>query len=441
MQRVLSKPFNMNPVRPSISLAAPTLKISDHRTLLLSSLGGALEFYDFIIFVFFAPVIGQLFFPQSIPEWLRQAQTFGIFAAGYLARPLGGVIMAHFGDLSGRKKMFTLSVILMSLPTFAIAIIPTYVDIGIFAPILLLVCRICQGAAVGGEVPGAWVFVSEHMPTRYVGYACGLLTGGLTFGIFIGSVVASSIHSTLSTQAINEYGWRVPFVIGGFFGLLAAFLRRWLKETPVFMEMKDSQSLAKEAPLKAVLRNHKKSVFTSMMLTWTLTAGIVVVILMTPALIEKRFQISPAISLKANAYATACLTAGCILAGIIAGKIGASKTIFFGCLLQGASYLLMLHLLTDFPVALIPLYAISGFFVGTIAAIPVAMVNAFPSSVRFSGISFSYNVAYALFGGITPVLISLLSSTIRQAPEAYVGVLCVAGAIAGLATPCLVAKK
>ncbi|VFS71228.1 Proline porter II [Kluyvera cryocrescens] len=114
------------------------LNRQDYKTLTLAALGGALEFYDFIIFVFFAAVVGELFFPADIPEWLRQVQTFGIFAAGYLARPLGGIIMAHFGDLVGRKKMFTLSILLMAVPTLAIGLLPTYVTAGLAAPLLLL---------------------------------------------------------------------------------------------------------------------------------------------------------------------------------------------------------------------------------------------------------------------------------------------------------------
>ncbi len=162
------------------------LNRQDYKTLTLAALGGALEFYDFIIFVFFAAVVGALFFPADIPEWLRQVQTFGIFAAGYLARPLGGIIMAHFGDLVGRKKMFTLSILLMAVPTLAIGLLPTYASMGILAPLLLLLMRVLQGAAIGGEVPGAWVFVAEHVPARRIGIACGTLTAGLTVGILLG---------------------------------------------------------------------------------------------------------------------------------------------------------------------------------------------------------------------------------------------------------------
>ena len=112
------------------------LAAAELRTLSLASLGGALEFYDFISFVFFVGVIGKLFFPASLPDWMRQIQAFGIFAAGYLARPLGGIVMAHFGDTRGRKRMFTLSILLMAIPTLLIGFLPTYRSIGVAAPLL-----------------------------------------------------------------------------------------------------------------------------------------------------------------------------------------------------------------------------------------------------------------------------------------------------------------
>src|ERR1700739_71972 len=141
---------------------ASELSISEGRILSLASVGGALEFYDFVIFVFFANVIGKLFFAASLPEWVRQTQTFGIFAAGYVARPLGGIVMAHFGDTKGRKRMFTLSVLLMAIPTLLIGFLPPWTSIGVAAPLLLLAMRVMQGIAIGGEAPGGWVFVAEH---------------------------------------------------------------------------------------------------------------------------------------------------------------------------------------------------------------------------------------------------------------------------------------
>ena len=148
-------------------------------------------------------MIGRLFFPADMPDWLRLLQTFGIFSAGYLARPLGGIVIAHFGDLLGRKRMFTLSIFLMAAPTLAIGLLPTYASIGIAAPLLLLLMRILQGVAIGGEVPGAWVFVAEHVPAQRFGFGIGTLTAGLTTGILIGSLMAGAINTIYSPADVD----------------------------------------------------------------------------------------------------------------------------------------------------------------------------------------------------------------------------------------------
>ena len=178
------------------------LTTTELRTLSLASLGSALEFYDFVIFVFFTAVIGKLFFSESLPDWMRQIATFGIFGAGYLARPLGGIVIAHFGDTRGRKRMFTLSVLLMAIPTLLIGFLPTYRSIGIVAPLLLLAMRLMQGIAIGGEAPGGWVFVAEHARRGQVGFAVGLVTGGLSCGILLGSLITSAISIAFSQ---NDY--------------------------------------------------------------------------------------------------------------------------------------------------------------------------------------------------------------------------------------------
>lgn len=399
---------------------ARPLTRQDYKTLALAALGGALEFYDFIIFVFFAAVVGDLFFPSDIPEWLRQVQTFGIFAAGYLARPLGGIVMAHFGDLVGRKKMFTLSILLMAVPTLLIGLLPTYASIGIVAPLLLLLMRILQGAAIGGEVPGAWVFVAEHVPARRIGIACGTLTAGLTIGILLGSVVATLINTGLSPQAIRDGGWRIPFLLGGAFGLLAMYLRRWLQETPIFLEMQQRKQLAKELPVKAVVMKHRQAVVISMLLTWLLSAGIVVVILMSPVWLQKHYGFAPALTLQANSVATIMLCVGCLLAGLAADRFGASRTFITGSLLLAASSWAFYHLSGYSSQHLVALYGLVGLCVGVVGAVPYVMVKAFPAEVRFTGISFSYNVSYAIFGGMTPIAVTLLMGVSPLAPAWYV---------------------
>ena len=412
--------------------AARPLNRSDYKTLSLSALGGALEFYDFIIFVFFAAVVGKLFFPADMPEWLRQLQTFGIFAAGYLARPLGGIVLAHFGDLLGRKRMFTLSIFMMAVPTLLMGLLPTYAQIGLWAPLCLLLLRIVQGAAIGGEVPGAWVFVAEHVPARRVGFACGTLTSGLTIGILLGSLMATLINRLFSPQELLDFAWRLPFLLGGVFGLLAVYLRRWLAETPVFAELHQQRALAAEVPLKTVLRDHRPAIVLSMLLTWVLSAAIVVLILMTPSVLQTAFGFAPALTLQANSLAIVCLSVGCIGAGLLADRFGSGRVLMLGSLLLASLAWIFYSNMATRPDLLLPLYALTGLAVGMIGAIPRVLVTAFPPAVRFSGLSFSYNVAYAVFGGLTPMAVAFLLKYSTLGPAYYVVALCALGLSVGV---------
>jgi MFS family permease len=383
--------------------AARPLNSQDYKTLGLSALGGALEFYDFIIFVFFATVIGHLFFPPEMPDWLVMIQTFGIFAAGYLVRPLGGIVLAHYGDRYGRKRVFAFSILLMALSTLGMALMPTYATIGVAAPILLIILRMLQGAAIGGEVPGAWTFVAEHVPFRRVGLACGFLTSGLSFGIMLGSLIAFAINSLFTPEDVAGYAWRIPFLLGGIFGLIAVYLRRWLEETPIFMEMKKSKSLTDKLPLGLVLKHHMRGVIISSLLTWVLSAAIVVTTLMTATFLQKLYGYTPTQALAGTSFGTLFLIFGVIIAGALIDRIGS------GLFFMGASIFFGIATFTFYSYAgtslqtMFVLYGVMGLSVGMAGAVPYVMVRAFPASVRFSGLSFAYNVSYAVFGGLTPI--------------------------------------
>jgi MFS family permease len=402
-----------------------TLSRKDANTLGLSALGGALEYYDFIIFVFLASSISQLFFPPEMPEWLKQLQVFGIFAAGYLARPIGGLLMAHYGDLIGRKRMFTFSLFLMAVPTFIMGLLPTYAQIGLAAPILLLLMRILQGAAVGGEIPGACVFVTEHVPTRFRGLASGTLFSGFTTGILLGSLVAMAVNFWFPAQAVLDYAWRLPFLLGGVFGLFALYLRRWLEETPVFLAMKAEKALASELPLKAVLRNHKSQIWPAMLLTWFLSAGVVTITLLTPNIMETQYQYSKAAALQANSIAIVCLTFGCVFWGWLADRIGVFRVLGIGAAVLAISSYYFYQSLPADATSTALLYSFAGFSLGVVAVVPMILVELFPPAVRYSGFSFSYNVAYSIFGGFTPILIALWLKIDMLAPAHYLAGVCV----------------
>ena len=405
------------------------------RTLSLAAIGGTLEFYDFIIFVFFADVLGKLFFAASLPDWVRQVQTFGIFAAGYLVRPLGGIVMAHLGDRKGRKRVFMLSIVLMAIPTLLIGVLPTYQSIGVTAPLLLLVLRMLQGLAIGGEAPGAWVFVAEHARRGRVGLAVGLLTGGLALGILLGSVIATLLGRALTPAQIAGGGWRIPFLLGGVFGLVAAWLRRWLRETPVFEVMQKRMALSQELPLGVVFRQHRRAVVTGMIVTWMLTAAILVDILMPTALLPNLYGFAPAQVHLANMMATAGLCLSSVAIGAATDRFGIKRMAGPIMLLLMMSSLAFYVGAADHTSLLLLLYTLAGLGAGGCVLAPIVMVQAFPEAVRFTGVSFSYNIAYALAGGLTPVLVSSIIHINRVGPGYYVAAVAIFGYIAILTAP------
>jgi len=381
------------------------LKKDEIKVLGLSSLGGMLEFYDFIIFVFFTQVISSLFFPSTLSPFWASINTYGAFAAGYFARPLGGIIMAHFGDKSGRKKMFMLSILLMVIPTFALGLMPTFESIGYAAPIALLVIRILQGIAIGGELPGAWVFVYEHSNQQSLGFHLGIFTSAVVSGILLGSIVTLAINASFTQEEIWEYAWRIPFILGGIFGIISLFLRKFLNETPAFQEilaLKQTQNL----PIKEVFRTSQFSVIKSFFSTWILTGCVVITVLLTPNLLSEVFNLNPISKVIYQIIAIFFLASGNVFAGIISDKLGVARaSLFFGIAL--AVFALGFYCSVNYgniPLdVLLLLYYLMAFSAGLMVFTPIVMTQSFPATIRYSGISFAYNISYALFGGLTPI--------------------------------------
>ena len=411
-----------------------SLSTSDVRLIALASFGQALEFM-ISSFVFFVNVIGKLFFAANQSDWVRQAEAFGIFAAGYLARPIGGIVMAHFGDTRGRKRLFTLSILLMAIPTILIGLLPTYHSIGVAAPLLLLLMRVLQGVALGGEAPGAWVFVAEHARRGRVGFAVGLLTSGLSFGVLLGSLMAACLTRVFSQAEIAAGAWRIPFLTGGVLGVMAMWLRRWLSEAPVFEEMRRRATQSRELPLSVVLKCHGRAVLTSILSTWMLAATVVVIILMTPSLLPTLFGISSSQAHTANLVATATLCISTVLIGAATDRFGVKRIAVPILLVLIASAYGLYRGAGSMPGALLQLYALAGFGAGGIVLTPITMIGAFPTSIRVSGVSFCYNCSFALFGGLTPLLVSWLAHLNRIGPAHHVAAVTVVGLAATLMAP------
>lgn len=385
-----------------------SLNHQDYKTLSLSALGATLELYDFVIFIFLLTELSNLFFPENLPLWQKQLQGMAIFAAGFIIRPISGVIIAHFGDRLGRKRMFTLSIFLMAIPTLCIGLLPTYASIGIAAPILLLLMRMLQGAAIGGEVPGAWVFVAEHVSKRNMGLGLGIVTCGISAGSLLGALFILALNKNFSAEQIHDFAWRIPFIIGGIFGLIAVYLRRYLSETPVFQEIAAKRKLSKSLPLGVALKEHWQACTLSAIMTWTTSAVVFVLILLPPTLLPEKYGIDKELVLKGNALATIMMVLGNISLGWLHDRLGVKVSYIFGWLgVLVSSFIFFVNLSGLTEAQFILCYMFAGYFAGTTVTMPVISIPAFPAAVRYTGVSFSYNSAFSLGGLLTPLLLTM----------------------------------
>ena len=409
------------------------LSLQDVRTLALTAVGGALEYYDFIVAVFFTKLLAAVFFPPQTPTWAAQLSIFCIFAAGYLVRPIGGLFFAHYGDRLGRKKMFALSLFVMVLPTFCVGILPGFNEIGVAAPLLLLLCRVLQGLSVGGQAPGAFVFASEHVRTDRVGFACGLVMSGICTGILLGALTATLLNSVLSKEEMASWGWRIPFIAGGVAGFVAVYLRRFLQETPVFESLKTSTNKLSELPLKIVLRDHLPTVILSMLGTWIFAGVFVVFFLYMPTYLQTQWHLDARAVFTANSWSILLLIVGSTCTGWLVDKVGWAKTFFWGNMVTGVLASVFFYQLAQGSNSL-NVYIATGFFIGVITVVPYIMVTAFPPAVRFTGFSLSFNTAYAVFGGTAPAIMAALvgAGALLLAPLFYIGGLSLMGMAIGM---------
>jgi MFS transporter, MHS family, proline/betaine transporter len=230
-------------------------------------------------------------------------------------------------------------------------------------------------------------------------------------------------------------------VLGGIFGFIAMFLRRWLEETPVFEELRARAAVSRELPLRAVLAKHGRAILASIISTWALTAAIVVVILMSPTLLQKLFAIAPRHAQTANLVGTLALCISTVIVGAATDRFGVRRVAIPSLLLLIVATYGLYAGAASTPSRLVLLYAIAGLGTGAVTLTPVLIVRSFPSAIRFSGVSFSYNIAYAIFGGITPLLISWLIHYNKFSPAHYVAAISVLGILATFMIPAVDSLK
>ena len=407
------------------------ITLNQYKILALSSFSGILEVYNFFIFAYFLNIIATLFFPPEIPDWLRQIQVYALFSIGFFFRPVGGVIIAHYGDTLGRKKTFIFSIVLMAFPTLAIGLIPTYNEIGYYSIILLLLFRIMQGCSYGGEVPTSLVFVSEHSSKQHINFSSTVIIASFTCGGLLSNVVATFINSYFTHSQILEGAWRYPFILGGFLGVISFFLRRWLQETPVFLSMK-KKILKNQLPIKYSLINHRSTILIGLIFFSIYNSVLISLLTLGVSLLPKLFKISPLIASELGVVVSVFTIIGCLIFGILADRFSQIKVLTIGLFFLSASAVLYYYQLQNSSINIFFFAGVCGFFIGSIAIIPPLIMMSFPAKVRLSSLALVWGLSASIFSAFAPVILSFLSIFNSLAPVYYVSIFCYIGVFVGI---------
>jgi MFS family permease len=402
-------PVNSSPA------SGPTYDYKIWQVIAASAAGTMIEWYDFYIFGSLAAVISSQFFPSDNPT-AGFLLTLATFATGFAVRPFGAIFFGRIGDLVGRKYAFLMTLLIMGGATTAIGLLPTYGTAGIIAPIILVVLRLLQGLALGGEYGGAAVYVAEHVPDSKRGFYTSFIQITATLGLFVSLGVILGVRLPMGEEAFRAWGWRIPFLISFLLVGLSLYIRLKLKESPLFAQLK-KQGKTSSAPLKDSFGN-KRNWKVILLALFGATAGQAVVwytgqfyaLFFLQNVLQVNF-------VTANIIVAVALALGMpffVFFGALSDKIGRKRVMMAGNLIAALSYFPIYQAMKAFsapanPVALTALVFIQVIFV-TMVYGPIAayLVEAFPAKIRYTSLSLPYHLGNGLFGGFTPFIAALV---------------------------------
>ncbi len=392
------------------------------RSIILAvTIGNFLEWYEIYLYVYWAPIISKLFFKESNLESLTY--TFFIFAIGFLARPIGGLVFGRIGDKIGRKKSLLLSMGIMTIPSFVTGLLPTYDSIGIAAPWILAIMRFLQAFPAGGEIPGAFCYLYESSPWPSRHYISSWAVWGFQIGILISTIECFLLERCLNYETLIDWGWRFSFILGGVLGLLGLCLRYRLHETPLFQEMHTHEHIVKEPILHAFYRN-RVGIFKGILFCAFNSSSFYLITINFPIYLGEALGID----FKDNLIITMLILILMTLPLPVFGKMGdllSNKLILITSVLGMIFLLYPMYLAiqsSSIPLMIVTLFLFCLFFSCNSALIPYIVADLFSTHDRFTCSALSFNIADAIIGGFTPALaLSLLNKT--DQPGSFVWIL------------------
>jgi MHS family proline/betaine transporter-like MFS transporter len=378
------------------------------RIVLLASLGGTLEFYDFVIFGIFARDIAAAMFPNTSPLVSLMA-SFAAFAAGYLARPIGGIVLSHYGDRYGRRRVFLWSVFVMSGATLAMGLVPSYAQWGVAASATMVALRIVQGFCLGGELPGALTYVVETAP-RIAPFVCGVVFACVTMGVAAATGVSLLLRTWLSPADVPVMAWRLAFVLGGLGGVLSFVLRRSLEESPEFARMR---SLASRLPFRDLLRTHRPAVFAGCALLAGTACFNGLFFSHLPAYLTGVLQYDPRQAVYSQTIGVIASALAILGTGWLGDRIPPRYLLRAGVALlivfAYPFYAALAARAVDLTIVLTAAGVAAGLSNGSFACL---LTDLFPTRIRFTGVALVFNISFTIFSGTAPLLATTM---IREA--------------------------
>lgn len=390
------------------------------KVLVTSMIGNALEWYDFVLFVQFTPFIGKLFFPAHNHDASLLA-VFGVFAAGFIMRPIGGVLFGYFGDKFGRKISIIMSILLMSIPTAIIGILPTYESIGIMAPILLTVIRLFQGLALGGGFSGCMTLLVEHAPKTSRGLIGSTSMFSLGGGVLLGILVTGIFSNLMDQQDFENWGWRLPFIVSIFIGMVAFYIKNHVHESPIYLKAKKEDKLSK-TPVRDVIFDHPKPLLTAVGIYLNVTVPFYTFSAFFNTFMQEKLKFTLQQAMTINGIAMFVLMVSILISGYLSDKYGRKTVLVFSAILMAA----LVYPLFKVIVQGEWIYALTGQVIFAIilgiymGPTPAVLVELFTTNIRFSGLALSYNISAAIFGGTVPYIsIKLIEYTNNLTSPSY----------------------
>jgi len=385
------------------------MKKSLFRTVVTSMMGNLFEWYDFILFAYFAPVFGKLFFP-STDETTELIKAFGVFAVGFIFRPLGGIVFGHIGDKWGRKSALVLTILLMAIPTAIIGLLPTYEEIGVWASILLIVMRILQGFSMGGNYGGSITFTTEHSDPKHRGLIGSFAVTSCLIGILLGSATATLFSYTLGELDLNTWGWRLPFLLGIFICFIGYYLRARIPESPEYVGIQKSGKVSKH-PVTQVFAQQGRMLFIVVLAVMLHDVSFYMLFAYMPTYLTKQLHLAEEAAFTINTLNLIAVCVFTVLGAWLSDKIGRKPVMIGAALIFIIGTIPLFNiinttssLMSIFLAQLLFAIAAGGYFGPT----PAMMVEAYPTSIRFSAIAITTNISGPLFGGTAPMLITYL---------------------------------